>query len=213
MVKNYVSNKDETVRMFQSNFLEFFSKVHPAIPTILYLPIIIYFLYLAAAKDIPFKDIVLYFVMGLLIWTATEYLLHRFVFHFKPVGKISEKLHFIFHGVHHDYPSDSRRLVMPPAVSIPLALLFYYLFLEILGNVFIYPFFAAFLLGYLIYDNTHYAIHHFNSHNKLFLFIKKHHMRHHYKDANNGFGVSQPLWDHIFGTTFPQEKKEDTKPL
>jgi 4-hydroxysphinganine ceramide fatty acyl 2-hydroxylase len=47
-------------------------------------------------------------------------------------SKLGEKIHFIFHGVHHDYPSDSRRLVMPPSVSIPLAILFYFLFEAIL---------------------------------------------------------------------------------
>lgn len=209
MVKNYVSNKDETVRMFKSDFFEFFSKVHPAVPAIVYLPVIAYFFYKSGEYNIQALNIFLYTIFGLVVWTATEYILHRFIFHFEPRGPITEKLHFIFHGVHHDYPSDSRRLVMPPAVSIPLALFFYYLFRWILGDVMIYPFFAAFLIGYLIYDNTHYAIHHLRSNNKLFLYIKKHHMRHHYKDAAKGFGVSQPLWDHVFGTTFPQDKNYD----
>ena len=34
-------------------------------------------------------------------------------------------MHFIIHGVHHDHPNDKLRLVMPPAVSIPLAALFF----------------------------------------------------------------------------------------
>ena len=33
-------------------------------------------------------------------------------------------MHFIIHGIHHDHPNDRMRLVMPPAVSIPLAALF-----------------------------------------------------------------------------------------
>ena len=68
-------------------------------------------------------------IFGLFIWTITEYLLHRFIFHLELKSKIGARIHFIFHGVHHDYPSDSRRLVMPPSVSIPLATLFYFLFL------------------------------------------------------------------------------------
>ena len=43
----YVSNKNETVRMFESNFMEFFSHVHPATPVILYGPVIAFMLYLA----------------------------------------------------------------------------------------------------------------------------------------------------------------------
>ena len=30
-------------------------------------------------------------------------------------------MHWIIHGVHHDHPNDPLRLVMPPAVSVPLA--------------------------------------------------------------------------------------------
>jgi sterol desaturase/sphingolipid hydroxylase (fatty acid hydroxylase superfamily) len=48
--------------------------------------------------------------------------------------------------------------------------------------------------------------------NKFWLAIKNHHMIHHYKHDNLGFGVSQPVWDHVFGTTFPEKsnpQKED----
>ena len=41
----YVSNKNETVRMFESDFMEFFSRVHPVIPLALYLPVVGYMLY------------------------------------------------------------------------------------------------------------------------------------------------------------------------
>jgi 4-hydroxysphinganine ceramide fatty acyl 2-hydroxylase len=37
--------------------------------------------------------------------------MHRFVFHYVPADKPwAMRLHFIFHGVHHDYPSDAKRL-------------------------------------------------------------------------------------------------------
>jgi sterol desaturase/sphingolipid hydroxylase (fatty acid hydroxylase superfamily) len=118
------------------------------------------------------------------------------------------KIHFIFHGVHHDYPSDSKRLVMPPSVSIPLAVLFYFLFKLILGGTLVAPFFVGFIAGYLFYDITHYAVHHFNIRNKFWLAIKKHHIRHHFENPELGFGVSSPLWDEIIGTNFP--KKDST---
>lgn len=211
MPKNYVSNKDETVRMFKSDFFEAFSKVHFTIPLVIFLPIIMYFLYLSIwTFELKLLSIISLIVIGLFIWTITEYTLHRFIFHFEAKSKIGKKIHFIFHGVHHDYPHDSKRLVMPPAVSIPLATLFYFLFKWIVGESFISPFFVGFLTGYLFYDLTHYAIHHFNMHNKFWLAIKNHHMKHHYQDPTKGFGVSTPLWDVIVGTNFLQgkEKKE-----
>ena len=142
---------------------------------------------------------------GILVWTFTEYTLHRFVFHYVPSNEWGKKLHFIVHGVHHDYPRDSKRLVMPPSVSIPLAAFFYWLFLMLIGHIYLQPFFAGFLIGYMFYDTTHYAVHHFNMHNRFWLAIKNHHMKHHYQDAAKGFGVSQPTWDYIFKTDFDEK--------
>ncbi|QQS37407.1 MAG: sterol desaturase family protein [Ignavibacteriales bacterium] len=208
MPKNFVSNKDETVRMFESDFLESFSRVHPSVPVIVYLPVIAYFLFISIVKyELTFITIISLFALGVAVWTLTEYTLHRFIFHYRPKSKVGERLHFIFHGVHHDYPNDSRRLVMPPSVSVPLAMMFYFLFELILGTVLVAPFFVGFILGYLVYDMTHYAVHHFNMHNKFWLAIKNHHMRHHYMDSEKGFGVSSPTWDIIVGTDFEKNKK------
>ena len=207
MAKKYISNKDETVRMFESDFLEAFSKVHWTVPLWTFVPIILFFLYRSIfVFEIGTGIILLYIVIGLAIWTITEYLLHRFIFHYQPSNKIGKRLHFIFHGVHHDYPKDSKRLVMPPSVSIPLATLFYFLFDAAFGSILVSPFFAGFLVGYLFYDITHYAIHHFNMKSKFWLAIKNHHMLHHYKYDDKGFGVSQPVWDYVFKTTYPEKE-------
>jgi sterol desaturase/sphingolipid hydroxylase (fatty acid hydroxylase superfamily) len=146
-------------------------------------------------------------ILGLIVWTFAEYMLHRFIFHYKPNSHLGERIHFIFHGVHHDYPSDSRRLVMPPSVSLPLALLFYYLFLAIFGAEKVASFMPGFLTGYLFYDMTHYAVHHFNMHSKFWLAIKNHHMKHHYQNSDKGYGVSSPVWDKIIGTDFTDKGK------
>ncbi len=206
MTKNFVTNKDVTVRMFKSDLLESFSRVHPAVPLIIYIPLILSFLYRAVyIANNPLENLLFLIIFGIFIWTFTEYFLHRFIFHFNAKSDFGKKIHFIFHGVHHDYPMDSRRLVMPPSVSIPLAALFYYLFYLIFGPGKVAPFFVGFLTGYLFYDMTHYAVHHFNIHNKFWLALKKHHIKHHFQDPNKGYGVSSPLWDIIIRTNFPKE--------
>ena len=207
MAKNFVSNKDETVRMFKSDFMEFFSRVHYTVPLFVYVAVILAFMYLSFfTYNISILNITVLFIGGVATWTLAEYLLHRFVFHFKAKSEFGKKIHFIFHGVHHDYPSDSKRLVMPPSVSIPLAVLFFFIFRLIFGPFLMLPFFSGFILGYLFYDITHYAIHHFNMHSKFWLSIKNHHMLHHYQDEYKGYGVSTPFWDLIFGTTFGKKK-------
>ena len=207
MPKNYVSNKDETVRMFKSDFMEAFSRVHFTVPLYIYVPVILVMLYLSIfVYYIAAINIVGLFVGGVAAWTLTEYLLHRFIFHYKAKSEFGKKIHFIFHGVHHDYPSDSKRLVMPPSVSIPLAVLFFFIFRLIFGEILMMPFFAGFILGYLFYDISHYAIHHFNMHSKFWLAIKNHHMLHHYQDEYKGYGVSSPFWDYVFRTDFIKKK-------
>jgi sterol desaturase/sphingolipid hydroxylase (fatty acid hydroxylase superfamily) len=143
-----------------------------------------------------------HFLGGLLFWTLTEYVLHRFIFHWVPDSNWGKQIHFIFHGVHHDYPQDALRLVMPPSVSIPLALGFYFLFQALLPATYVPAFFPGFIVGYLFYDLTHYAIHHIHFKSGFLKKMKQHHMYHHYTDSSRGFGVSSVLWDKIFKSDF-----------
>src|SRR5881394_3059931 len=132
----YVSTKDETVRMFESDFMEFFSRVHPATPLVLYLPVVGYMLYVSLwQRQLSVPVVTALFLLGILLWTLLEYLIHRYIFHYQPKTRIGKRLHYIIHGVHHDYPSDARRLVMPPSISVPLAFFFYGLFLLIFARL------------------------------------------------------------------------------
>lgn len=194
-----ISNERITPRLFNNNIMEFFSKVKWYVPLLIYLPVIVFFVYKSLIQ-ISVGIAILLVLAGIFVWTFFEYLLHRFVFHYEPKTEFGQRIHYIFHGIHHSYPQDPNRLVMPPSVSIPLAFFFYFLFKSIFPNSIGTPFFAGFVLGYLIYDLTHFAVHHFPLKNKLLLKIKSHHMMHHYKNENSRFGVSSPFWDIIFGT-------------
>ncbi|MCW3106071.1 MAG: fatty acid hydroxylase [Segetibacter sp.] len=206
MKKNYVSNSRESVRMFKNDFLEGLSKIHFSVPLFIFVPVIIFFTYKAILNNISAAAFAGFFILGVFVWTATEYVLHRYLFHFMPKSEWGLRLHFIFHGVHHDYPRDSKRLVMVPSVSIPLAALFYFLFSLFLAKVNLYAFFPGFIIGYLAYDMTHYAIHHANFKSSFWKKIKQHHMLHHYDDPTKGYGVSSVLWDKILDSDFPKKK-------
>ena len=206
MAKHFVSNKDESVPMFNQPYLDFFSRVHFAVPLIIYVPLAVYFLYQSLfVYHLSVLYVVPLIALGIAVWTFTEYNMHRFVFHWTPPGKYGPKINFMFHGVHHDYPRDSMRLVMVPAISLPLAVVFYYGFKFILGPEHVTSFFVGFLIGYLFYDMTHFALHHVNFKSKFWLDLKQHHMVHHYSDPNNGYGVSSTFWDHVYRTTFKKK--------
>ena len=203
MKKNYISNSQESVRMFKSDLLEALSKVHFTVPLFIFIPVIGFCVYKAIELQLGILNFIELFALGLFVWTLVEYTMHRFVFHYAPPDKPwAQRMHFVFHGVHHDYPSDAKRLVLPPSVSIPLATAFYFLFNAILPVNDIYGFFPAFILGYLFYDISHYAIHHFNFRGNIWKKIKQHHMLHHYQDPAKGYGVSSPLWDKVFRSDF-----------
>jgi sterol desaturase/sphingolipid hydroxylase (fatty acid hydroxylase superfamily) len=203
MKKHFVSNSQESVRMFRDDWMEALSQVHFTVPLYIYVPVILFLGWQALfVGQLPGLAFLAYAAGGLLVWTLAEYVLHRFVFHFVPRAKWALRLHFIFHGVHHDYPNDAKRLVMPPSASIPMAAALYLLFSLVLSGGALYAFFAAFLVGYLFYDISHYALHHFNFKGSFWVKLKKHHMLHHYQDATKGYGVSSSLWDKIFDSDF-----------
>jgi sterol desaturase/sphingolipid hydroxylase (fatty acid hydroxylase superfamily) len=187
--------------MFENPLLELASRVHPIVPPLLYLPVVTICLALAVGREnLAVPSVIGVFLLGLVAWSLAEYLLHRFVFHFEPDTRWGRRLHFIIHGVHHDYPHDPMRLVMPPSVSVPLAILVFLLFRLLVGPVWSLPFFAGFLVGYLIYDMAHFHIHHHRSDNRLSLALRRYHYRHHFQQSDRGFGVTSSLWDRVFRT-------------
>ena len=191
--------------LFRSRFLDFFSRIHPAVPALIYGPAIVALIVIGAREGLGALEIVLLVLAGLLLWTLSEYWLHRKVFHWDPDHPIGHRLHFIIHGVHHDHPNDRMRLVMPPGASIPLAALFFGLFWLIFGLPTALPLFAGFLIGYLMYDYTIYALRRPKS--KLGKRLREQHMRHHFQDHRYGFGVSSPLWDAVF-RTLPRTRRD-----
>ena len=196
--------------MFRSTFLEMFSKVHFAIPLFIYVPIILFLGWKGfTAEGVKLPRLIFSLLAGLLSWTLTEYVLHRFVFHFMPSSNWGKRLHFIFHGVHHDYPNDAKRLVLPPSVSIPLTVLFYFLFSQTIPAPYLNSFFAAFLTGYLCYDMFHYAFHHGNFSNPILKRLKQQHMMHHYNDSDHGYGVTSGLWDIIFFSELRKNRERE----
>ncbi len=195
-----LSAKDETVRLFKSDFCEFFSHLHWSVPLILFLPFIFFYTWkIFFSSSIPLYAALLLIFSGLFFWTITEYALHRFIFHFKP-KRYFKRFFYTIHEIHHDYPNDSTRLVMPPPMSIPLAIIFYFIFSTIFPGDLWQPFYLGFGIGYLAYDMIHYAVHHVNLKSSWGKFLKKYHLQHHFQEPDKGFGVSSPLWDKVWGT-------------
>ena len=191
-------------RMFDSDLLDFFSRVHPSVPVLIFAPAIAALCYWGLQESSPGAFIGL-FAAGYVIWTLFEYWLHRLVFHFEPEAGLGARLHWIIHGVHHDHPNDPLRLVMPPAVSVPLGAIIFAAFYAIFGARYAPALDGGFIAGYLLYDMMHYYLHHFTPRSRLGRLLRELHMRHHFQDDTRGFGISAPYWDLLF-RTLPQHR-------
>jgi sterol desaturase/sphingolipid hydroxylase (fatty acid hydroxylase superfamily) len=186
--------------MFRWPWLDRLSRVHPAVPPLIFGPAIIVLLAVAFTNEAAGTTL-LGILGGYLLWTLAEYWIHRVIFHFEPEDGIGARLHWMVHGVHHDHPNDPLRLVMPPAVSVPLAAVFVLAFVGIFGTPLAWAVSGGFLAGYLAYDMLHYALHHHRQpRTALERRLRELHMRHHFEDETHGYGISAPWWDIVFGT-------------
>lgn len=197
----------ESPRMFDNELLDRLSRTPWWTVPLLWIPgSSAFFLYGTLGLGVSWVAAVGLALLGWFAWTFTEYSLHRTFFHWQPGGRWGEQMHFMVHGVHHEWHQDRYRLVMPPAVSLLLGVLFggaFYLLAGALDiQAWFWPFYGGFTFGYMVYDVSHYAIHHLKFKNASFQSLKKHHLLHHHspKHADRKFGVSTTMWDHVFGT-------------
>jgi sterol desaturase/sphingolipid hydroxylase (fatty acid hydroxylase superfamily) len=198
-------------RMFDSRLLDALSRVHPSVPLIIFIPIILA-LSLWGLAYVSLLGMIGLLIGGYALWTLFEYWLHRIVFHFEPQKGLGARFHWIIHGVHHEHPNDPLRLVMPPAVSLPLGAIVFAILYLVFGPHASAGLGAGFFTGYLLYDMIHYYVHHFRPHGRMGRMLRERHMRHHFQDDTRGFGISAPYWDEVFRTSSRDSHTVKSKP-
>jgi dihydroceramide fatty acyl 2-hydroxylase len=195
--------------MFESDFLDLFSRTHPIVVPILYVPAAaVAFVWSMTRSGQSFVATLGLSVAGFLFWSLVEYWLHRLVFHWQMPTRIGARIHFLIHGVHHQWPRDKYRLVFPPGASIPLYLLFMALFRVTLGRAG-WGVLSGFVVGYMFYDLTHYFLHHITPRTAYGRRLRRNHMLHHFKTPSVRFGVSNMVWDRVFGTRGEAPRRVD----
>ncbi len=201
-MKTNIKNQGQG-KLFDHPFLEFFTKAPPKVSASIYALVVLILLYQAynlTVVDQLGKGILI-FLAAIFSWTLFEYFAHRYLFHldvYFPDSDLAKKFAYLFHGVHHEYPLDQNRILMPPLPGILIIGILFSIFSLILGS-YVYLFVPGFLTGYLCYTYVHYQSHTVKPPSFL-RWQKKHHAIHHYKHQDKAFGVSSPFWDWVFGT-------------
>ena len=187
------------MRIFRSRALEAFTRTPPWAPYVVVSPIIAALL-LAGATRVAVLEITGLVLAGVLAWTLVEYLMHRFLFHFRARTPRGRVVSFLVHGHHHLYPDDPSRIAATPLQFGSLALLAGGVSHLALGPRSWAPALAGFLIGYLAYEAIHFFAHYGSPRTSLGRALRRHHLRHHHESARARWGISSPLWDWVFRT-------------
>ena len=205
-----IQNKGQA-QIFRYKYLEYLTKTHPLVIWGMYIPVIVLLLYYSGTTlEFSGLKIILLFLAGVVFWTFFEYMMHRFVFHWISDNPRIQRIAYIMHGNHHEFPRDKQRLFMPPVPSLIFAS-FIFLLMNAAMGYHSMCFFPGFLLGYLLYGSMHYAIHTWTPKQKWLKSIWRNHHLHHYKNEHMGFGVSSNLWDLVFETQFDFNKEKENR--
>ena len=196
--------------IFRSSFAEIFTKTHPVVAISLFILIgILLFIYAVYNQVLLIQQLIPLLFLGIFTFTLVEYLVHRFVFHMELTNRIREKIQYGAHGVHHEFPNDRARLVMPPLLSIPLATIVFLFVQLIIGNS-AFGLMSGFFIGYGLYLFVHYIVHAWKMPKNRFKSLWIYHNIHHFQNEEVAFGVTSHFWDRVFGT-MPEIQKGKTK--
>ncbi|HHH28142.1 MAG TPA: hypothetical protein ENK57_07325 [Polyangiaceae bacterium] len=138
---------------------------------------------------------------GVAGWSASEYLIHRFLGH--EWAKKHRNAFSVEHVKHHattSYfaPSWKKGLaaVAASAVMAPVTSL-------LLGRRAGLAFTAGYVTMYLTYEVLHRRAHTHAPTGPYSRWVRRNHFAHHFMSPKDNHGVTSPFWDHVFGTARP----------
>lgn len=197
-----IPGNEPPVRIFTQNWLENLTFTSLKKFLIFCLSFEALVLFVVAFYGVSLRYFSEYFIIALPVWLVTEYILHRFVFHFVSKKKEIQRLVYIFHGNHHIQPNHPYRTLMPIIVSFPVGLAIWGGAVCIFGVPAGSSFFSGFFAGYIFYDCMHFATHNFRMKHFPLSLWKRHHLLHHYRAEEHNYSISLPWLDTLFRSKY-----------
>ena len=177
------------------------------IPVYFYTALVVCLIAVTRGEGFSWSHNFLLIGLGVLSWTAIEYTLHRFIFHYNARSAFGRKLLYAAHISHHENPGATYRLFSSLFLSVPIAMAYLLLARVVAGSWQAASYlFLGLTAGYFCYEWLHFQAHHRRPRLRLFRYLRRYHLLHHYQTPGLRFGVSSPLFDVMFGT-FKSHKK------
>lgn len=140
--------------------------------------------------------LVLIFFLGVISWTLTEYLLHRFLGHVHKGKNFFKAEHLQHHSKANYFASFYKKGLLAFVVSAVLVAV-----LSLFTSVVIASVFAiGFASMYSVYEMMHFRFHSKDPIAKPFIILRKHHFYHHFHNPKTNMGLTTRFWDRVFGT-------------
>lgn len=129
------------------------------------------------------------FGAGLFAWTLVEYVIHGTLSHVfaTPISPL--------HDVHHRDP----HAIFTIGAWVPTAIV-WTVGMAVFGMSRGMIFYSGMVAGFIIYEAVHYRIHFATPATAFEARIRARHLAHHFHAPDVCFGVTTPIWDHVFGS-------------
>lgn len=135
-------------------------------------------------------------VLGAGSWTAAEYGLHRFAMHELRGKGLASREHLSHHADVTYFSPASKKLASAAAtasVAYPVAS-------AVAGRRWAAVYTSAMLAMYFTYEVAHRRIHTHPPKGRYGRWSRRRHLHHHFGKPMRNFGVTTPVWDHLFGS-------------
>jgi sterol desaturase/sphingolipid hydroxylase (fatty acid hydroxylase superfamily) len=150
---------------------------------------------------------------GIVVWTAVEYLVHRYVLHGRfpdGPGVVRRFLHRYFdhlHWEHHKRPWDGNHVNGTTRDTLPFVLVL--VALSFLAPLHTGPAFVAGVLqAYIVEEWIHHSVHFCTFKGRYFQYIRRHHMYHHSpRGIDVAFGLTSGMWDVVWRTRISKDDR------
>ncbi|MBW2258241.1 MAG: sterol desaturase family protein [Deltaproteobacteria bacterium] len=136
---------------------------------------------------------------GVFSWTFAEYAIHNWVGH-KTRGRTEfSREHLAHHRDTRYFSPNAKKVTAAVPVIVPMGIVSVFA----AGWVHGLAFTLAFAATYVAYEVLHRRTHTHAPVGPHARWARRHHLHHHYRNANSNHGVTSPLWDWVFGTLEP----------